>query len=446
MSLKTKQFTGLDKLYIGILFTIFGGIVLHAPLIASLGNAFPAADIYVKAWKEVLMAVAVVVVGIILTRNKQLAMLKRPIVLIMGGYILLHLLLVPFSWQGVTATIAGLLIDVRYIVFFLLLYVAVILYPSIRKPLLYTFFGGALVVCIFAVLQVFILPRDILSYIGYNKNTIIPYLFVDANEQFLRINSTLRGPNPLGAYAVIVLSLLAAVWLRAKKITSRKQVIVASILAFGGIVALWCSYSRSALVAIVASIGILLTTIFARKLKAWMLIMAGVILVALVVGLVAARNTSFVSNVFLHDNATTGAKSNSNEGHVGSVQDGVNRMVHQPLGGGVGSTGSASLYGNNPTIIENQYLFIAHEVGWPGLILFIIITIKLLQLLWHRREDWLALGVFASGIGMALIGLLLPVWVDDTVAIIWWGLAAIALASKGESDGRTIHKTSKRTA
>jgi hypothetical protein len=32
----------------------------------------------------------------------------------------------------------------------------------------------------------------------------------------------------------------------------------------------------------------------------------------------------------------------------------------------------------------------------------------------------------ASGIGLALIGLLLPVWVDDTVSIVWWGLAAIA--------------------
>ena len=129
-------------------------------------------------------------------------------------------------------------------------------------------------------------------------------------------------------------------------------------------------------------------------------------------------------------------------------------MVHQPFGAGIGSTGSASLYGAQPLIVENQYLFIAHEVGWIGLALFLIIFVKILQQLWKRRADWLALGVFASGIGLALIGLLLPVWVDDTVAIIWWGLAAVAIAgsplvpqitTKG-SHGRKIHKTSKRAA
>ncbi|HRQ98131.1 MAG TPA: hypothetical protein PK265_02290, partial [Candidatus Saccharibacteria bacterium] len=83
-----------------------------------------------------------------------------------------------------------------------------------------------------------------------------------------------------------------------------------------------------------------------------------------------------------------------------------------------------------PLIIENQYLFIAHEVGWLGLILFVSIYVAVLMKLWDRRKNYLALGVFASGIGLALIGLLLPVWVDDTTAIIWWGLAAIALGMR----------------
>jgi hypothetical protein len=51
----------------------------------------------------------------------------------------------------------------------------------------------------------------------------------------------------------------------------------------------------------------------------------------------------------------------------------------------------------------------------------------ILARLWGLRKDWLALGVFASGIGLAIVGIFLPVWTDDTVSIIWWGLAAIAL-------------------
>ena len=103
-------------------------------------------------------------------------------------------------------------------------------------------------------------------------------------------------------------------------------------------------------------------------------------------------------------------------------------MVRQPFGAGIGSTGSASLGTDQPLIIENQYLFIAHETGWIGLTVFIGLFGLILRRLWQRRRDWLALGVFASGIGLAVIGLLLPVWVDDTVSIVWWGLAAVALA------------------
>ena len=94
-------------------------------------------------------------------------------------------------------------------------------------------------------------------------------------------------------------------------------------------------------------------------------------------------------------------------------------------------------------IIENQYLFIAHEVGWPGLALFVALFVMILVRLWKFRSDWLALGVLASGIGLALIGLLLPVWADDTVSIIWWGLAGLAI---GGTYGRTVNKTTKRAA
>ena len=52
-----------------------------------------------------------------------------------------------------------------------------------------------------------------------------------------------------------------------------------------------------------------------------------------------------------------------------------------------------------------------------------------LKRLWQRRRDWLALSVLASGIGIAVASLFLPVWADDTVSIVWWGLAGVALAT-----------------
>jgi len=450
MTSNIKQLDTLDKFFVGIILIIFAGIVIHAPIIASIGNLFPAMDNFIKSWKEILMIAASGLGVLILMRKKQLAILKQPVLLMIAAYSLLHVLLVPLFWQGSEPTLSGMLIDLRYLLFFTLVYICVVLYPSIRKKLLIVFFAGALLVCIFAVLQVFILPRDVLSYIGYNKNTIIPYLFVDENEQFVRINSTLRGPNPLGAYAGIVLAVMGALWIRTKKIKGKKATTLASVVVFGAVVALWASYSRSALIAAFVAICVVVVVHLTPKVPRWFWAIPSIIIVFAVIGVLSARESHFVSNIFFHDNPTTGAVSNSNDGHISSLEEGTDRMVRQPFGAGIGSTGSASMYGNEPIIIENQYLFIAHEVGWIGLVLFLIIFVKILQQLWRRRADWLALGVFASGIGMALIGLLLPVWVDDTVAIIWWGLAAIAVAqslitTKG-AHVRTLHKTSKRTA
>ena len=446
MVVKSSALTLLDKVFVGILLVVFGGIVLHAPLTVGFSVLFPAAEVLIKSWKEILMLLAGLIMLVILYQKKQFVLLKSPLILLIAAYAALHLLLLPIFPQGITAAIAGLFIDLRYLLFFVLVYIALTLYPMFRQKFITTFFVGAFVVAAFALLQVFVLPHDVLRYIGYSDTTIAPFMTVDQNPAFIRINSTLRGPNPLGAYAVIVLSLLFAFWLRPGNKKFQRQGLVISVIGLGSAVALWASYSRSALFAAFAALATVVVAMVGRRISRKFWIILGIIVVVVAAGLVAGRNTNFVSNVLLHENASTGAAMNSNDGHVASLREGINQMVHQPLGAGIGSTGSASLYGSNPLIVENQFLFIAHEVGWLGLVLFIYLTFLVLRGLWRKRTDGLAMGVFASGIGMVLIGLLLPVWVDDTVAIIWWGLAAIALAPKGESDGRKINKASKRTA
>lgn len=215
------------------------------------------------------------------------------------------------------------------------------------------------------------------------------------------------------------------------------------MLGFGSL-ALWMSYSRSALVAGIVALGLVLFVRYSGRLSArvWAVIGAA-LLVAGVFGYLI-RDTNFVQNVVLHDNPTTGATVDSNEDHASSLQEGFDRALRQPFGAGVGTTGSASLYGNEGLIIENQYLMIAHEVGWLGLALFMVIYLTFLRRIYRYRADWLALGIWASGIGLGLIGLLLPVWADDTVALVWWGLAALVMA-RGELYGTTSDKKAKRT-
>ena len=353
--------------------------------------------------------------------------MRDPIVIAIGAYATLHLVLLAYKPTGLAPTLAGLAIDLRYVFYFSLVYLAMRLYPNYRKMFIRVGIAGALVVLIFALLQVFILPHDVLKYIGYNIDTISPYLTVDQNHDFIRINSTFRGPNPLGAYAGMVLTLIVAAVAKRKLKKDKWPLVLVGILSAGGLVALWSSYSRSALIGTGVAIAIVLTIVTAKKkilFKPWFA--SAVVLIVAVSGFLAVNNSSFISNVVLHENPNGDSSVNSNEGHINSLQDGLGQMIHQPLGDGIGSTGSASLFGNQPTIIENQYLFIAHEAGWLGLGYFMFIFGLIMTKLWQLKKNWLALGILASGIGLTLIGLLLPVWVDDTLSIIWWGLAAVA--------------------
>lgn len=432
----TKNSIGtVGKIYISILLVIFGGIVLHAPLSVSFGTLWPQYSLLIKSWKEILMLFAGIMALYLLYRHKQFKLLKDPVLVAIEAYAALHLLLLFYAPQGLQSVLAGLAIDLRYVLFFALVYIALKLYPKYKKIFIRTSIAGALVVLVFAMLQVFVLPKDILKYLGYNTNTISAYLTIDKNNLFIRINSTLRGPNPLGAYAGMVLAFIVVAISKHKVKKEKWPLVITAILSAGGVVALWASYSRTAWLGTLVAIIIILGIVASKKLSPKLWITIGITVVVLSGVLFLARDTSFVSNVIMHDNPSGGSLVKSNEGHVSSLAEGFDQLVHQPIGAGIGSTGSASILSDKTDIIENQYLFIAHEVGWLGLGLFVFIFAAIMTRLWKLRSNWLALGVLASGVSLALIGLLLPVWVDDTVAIIWWGLAAIALslpASKPE--------------
>lgn len=413
------------------------GVTLHAPATVWLGTIFPAADEFIKSWKELLMGLCLLLlIGYVSRYKKWHELWADWVIRLSGIYALLHIVLLSWQPTGVMAASAGLMIDLRYVLFFVLVYVTARYIAGTRRLLLIGAGIGAAVVIGFGALQVLLLPDDILGKIGYSKQTITPYLTVDLNDDYVRINSTLRGPNPVGAYAGMCLALAIAFISQRRERLTRNQALLAGALALGSISALWASYSRSA---VVAGVGMALMVAALSRVKRvsrrWWIACAVVIL-GLIGGIIAARDTAFVSNIILHENPNGGSVTKSNDGHVESLIDGSNRMLAQPLGGGIGSTGSASLRSDTPLIIENQYLFIAHEVGWLGLGLFMALFGLVLWRLWLRRDDWLALGVFASGIGLAAIGLLLPVWVDDTIAIVWWGLAGLAIGTKGKTYGK----------
>lgn len=418
--------TWYEKILAALLMVIFGLIVVHAPLSVGFGTLFPDYSLLIKTWKEILMVIAVpFAVVVVLRRNMLHSLLRDPIFYIVSGYALLHFIVAVLFYKGAAATAAGLAIDLRYILFFSLVYIVLRAVPQYRHRMLWIGGIGACVVVGFGALQLF-LPADILTHIGYGKDTIVPYMTVDENLHFIRVNSTLRGPNPLGAYAGMMLALVVAAWGRGK-LTNKTRVIGAGVFGLLSAVCLWISYSRSSLVAGVMGVVVVLATTVGRKMSAKSWIVTAGVVVAVVGVAIAVSGSLLVANVFLHDNPTSGGSVSSNAQHAESLEGGFTQLLLHPFGSGVGSAGSASLFSGTPTVVENQYLFIGHEIGWLGLGLFVALFIIVMKRLWLNRKDWVSLGVFAGGITLALIGLLLPVWADDTVSIVWWGLAAIAI-------------------
>lgn len=428
----------VEQLYAGILLVIMGLVVVHAPLSVALGTALPDYAQAIKGWKELLMVLASVLAVVLLVRGGRVQeFLRDKVVIVALGFVALHIASLLY-WPGWEQALAGLAIDLRYVVYFLLVYLLIRLAPEYRRKFLRVAAAGAAVVVGFACVQL-VLPADSLKYLGYSADTIAPYQMVDQNPDFVRSQSTLRGPNPFAAYMVIVLAAVVAYSIGGGRY--RMAALLAAAVSAG---LLYLGYSRAALLGGVVAVGLLMAMKYRGRLTPKRLALAGAGIAVLGVAFVAVLQTDFGSTVFLHTDPNEAGRINSDDKRIESLAAGAERALAQPFGVGIGSTGSASLHGGTPLIIENHYLFIAHEVGWLGLVLFGLLFYGVMVRLWRQRHDVWASAVFASGIGLALVGLFLPVWADDTVSIVWWGLAGILIAGGAQTYGR--QSTKQKTA
>ena len=432
------------------------GVAIHTPVTVFIESRWPEYELLVKSWKELLLGLIGVLLAVVLWRRNLLReVLSDKLVLLVASIAVVHVVLLLAFDNAYVSEFAGLLIDLRYYLLFVELYVAGRYLAGTRRDILRAAVIGAGIVILFGALQAVVLPKDILSGIGYSDQTIKPYLTVDMNHDYIRINSTLRGPNPVGAFAVMVLALVGAWALRHKQRLKDWRFAAATIAtSVSGVIVLVASHSRSAWIATVGAATMLLVGVVPRRMALYSVATVGVLGLLAVGALWSLRDVPVVSNVFFHSNPTGGSPLKSDEGHATSLQYGIETAASEPFGNGIGSTGSASLLSDNPVIVENQYLFMAHESGWLGLGLQLLLLVLVLLGLWHgRKADWLSFGVCASGVGLVLIGLLQPVWADDTVSLYWWGLAGLALGSSDiikthgkTSTKRKSHKKAKRAA
>lgn len=384
-----------------------------------------------RLWKEVLLVVCAIGVVYLLVMDHKIRnyTLSRRLVWLIGSYAAVNIVwgIVAYDKGAVTAEALGyaLISNLRFLLFFLVTWSVALRMARLRAHWQWLVYWPAMGVVGFGLLQIFILPNDFLKHFGYSDLTIPAFDTVNQNQAFVRIASTLRGANPLGAYLLIPISLLVVLLLRPTRTWLQAGFLASSLIV------LYCTFSRSAWIGALLSIAVILAVSLRTKQSRIIAVtvLACLGLAASVAALTLNRNDTF-ENVVWHTQEESSIKVSSNHQRLDAMQRGLQDIAENPMGSGPGTAGPASVY-NEPhpvRISENYFIQIGQETGIIGMLLFGLISVGVGYLLWIRRADPLALSLFASFIGLTFINLLSHAWADDTLAYVWWGLAGVAMA------------------
>ncbi len=389
-------------------------------LASSLGHRY-----LLVLWKEIVIVACLPFAAYLLLTNDRLKKLvfKDRVFGLMLAYLALHVLrgLSALTGHSVTTSALnyGLIINLRFFGLFAICYVVASQDDLLRrywyKLLVYPSIGAV----VFGLLQKLVLPRDFLRHFGYGQGSLPVYQTVDQKLDYTRLQSTLRGANPLGAYLIMPITAYRYVNSRLKQ----------AMLLIAGLAVLFFSYSRSAWLGLAVSLAVMTWAgVRSKYVRRWFLIaaVAGTVLLGLV--LVVGRHNRLLENTAFHTDQTSHSAKSSNASRLSAIKSGMHDVVHEPLGRGPGTAGPASVINHHPRIAEDYYLQIGQEVGVFGLIIFLAINIFVGLGLWQRRDQKLALLLFCTLAGISLVNLISHAWTDETLSLIWWGLAGLALA------------------
>lgn len=412
-------------------------VPFHAFLTVWAGSSFGGYTAW-RLWPEILLVVLLAGSVLVVLPDRQLlsALFRDRLRWLMAAYCVVLTVwgLAGFALHHTNKAAfgEGLVEDVRLPLFFIVAQIFAARSDCIRRHWRKIVVIPAAVVVVFGLLQVFVLPVDFLRHFGYGPHTIAPYETVDQKLAYVRAQSSLRGPNPLGAYLVIAVTALFGVGFR-KRATWAKTLL--AIDAMATLIVLGYTYSRSAYIgAVVALATFAWWSINSARLKRLVLLAAAVVVLLGTGAFALLRHNDRFENTFFHTDQHSVSQESSNQARGSALENGVRDVVHEPLGRGVGTAGPASAHNLQPArISENYFLQIGQETGWLGLALFLAINAVLAVRLWHDRAEPLHRALLASLLGITIINLLSHAWTDDTLAIVWWTLAGVALAPQHSS-------------
>lgn len=108
-----------------LLIIVVIGVAIHTPVTVFIESRWPEYELLVKSWKELLLGLIGVLLAVVLWRRSLLReVLSDKIVLLVAGIALVHVVLLLVFDNAYVSELAGLLIDLRYYLLFVELYVA----------------------------------------------------------------------------------------------------------------------------------------------------------------------------------------------------------------------------------------------------------------------------------------------------------------------------------
>jgi hypothetical protein len=419
------------------------GLALHNLVMAELWDAGirgASLDV-VAAWKDVLLAVALIV-AILGARSLPVGLWADRLALAYAAVVVVYWLL-PQSWLDGAATQHGQLFAARHHLIPVAAYFLgrlLVLAPAAWRRLSLALVGVAVALTLWGLVDVYLVPlqwwrdsgvpgwfEDQLGLV-YRGLSGLPENWVlntgDEQNPIRRLGSTFLSPLATAYVLAIILLYLA---------TRRRTwpTVVVAAVAYVGL--LW-THTRAAYLAL--ALGLVVLAAAQRRFLPVVLAVASLVVG---VGFVKAfphigPSTSYTQAelVFLREQGqkTPGVSDDplsagdaSTSSHLRNLRAGIRTVLHQPQGFGLGNAGvSASRTGVEIKAGESTYTELGVDTGLAGLIVFCAWMVAVLLALW-QRSAWLS----AAWVAMLAIGVQTDVIGVHWIAYVLFALAGVAI-------------------
>jgi hypothetical protein len=188
---------------------IFLGLLIYMPvhvLISTWVGSSLGLLTVTKILKDVVLVVGLVMAFLAVDKSTLRKLARDKLAWLIVAYTALTLVMALIRSVEQDAEVLGIVYNLRFLAMFV--YATLIISwagAGFRKRAVRIVVCAGLIVAAFGVIQYTLLPSNALSHLGYSKvNGTPPAFFIDEKPDLERVMSTLKDPNSLGSYLLII--------------------------------------------------------------------------------------------------------------------------------------------------------------------------------------------------------------------------------------------------